>query len=131
MVEVMDYSPNMFKTVQSLLLSQNYVGFDAITPEGLPKCGFVARCDSGPIAVGFLRMVEGGYAQLDTLVSNAEMSSGLRHEGISMVVTELIERAKQLKLKGIIAFTEDHGVLARAAHLGFKLVPQTIISLPL
>lgn len=121
----------MFELVQGLLLSQEYQGFDDITPEALPLCGYLATDSATVVAVGFLRIVEGGYAQLDTLVTNGDLSSDMRHEGVAMVVNSLIERAKDLKLKGILAFTQDQGVLLRAAALGFKLVPQTIIALPL
>ena len=131
MVEITAYSPSMFELAQGLMLSQKYVGFDVITPEGLPKCGFIAHDSATLLAMGFLRIVEGGYAQIDTLVSNGDLSSAMRHEGISMVVNALIEQAKVLKLKGIIAFSEDTGVLSRAEALGFKTIPQTIIVLSL
>lgn len=121
----------MFETVQGLLLSQQYPAFDLITPEGLPQYGYLASDSATPIAVGFLRMVEGGYAQLDTLVSNKDLSSDMRHEGITEVVDALMRKAKELKLKGILAFSNDLGVLARATVLGFKIIPQTIIAMPL
>lgn len=85
-----------------------------------------------PIAAGFLRRVEGGYAQIDTLVSNPYFGSKIRHEGIDKVVKSLIEDAKNLKLLGIIAFTSDNGVLSRASDMGFfTLDDQKLIGLRL
>lgn len=84
-----------------------------------------------PIAAGFLRRVEGGYAQMDTLVSNMHFGSIVRHEGITKVVNNLIEDAKVLKLEGVIAFTSDSGILKRAKELGFYALDQSLIALPL
>ncbi len=97
----------------------------------LPKVGYIAFMGDHPIAAGFLRRVEGGYAQLDTLVSNAQFGSQIRHEGIKKVVDSLIDEAKVLKLAGIIAFTADVGTLSRAEAIGFHVVKQSIIALRL
>lgn len=75
-----------------------------------------------PIAAGFLRRVEGGYAQLDTLTSNKHLGSIVRHQGITRVVDTLIQDAKDLRLQGIIAFTSDYSVKTRAEGLGFQVL---------
>ena len=131
MVDISPYTASDYRTLQALLMSQDYKGFDDITAESLPKIGFMASIDGTPVAVGFLRRLEGGYAQLDTLVSNGNLSSELRHEGVSALVDSLIQAAKDLKLKGIVAHTQDQGVLKRALSLGFRVVQQAIIALPL
>ncbi len=98
----------------------------------LPKIGYIALMNNQPIAAGFLRKVEGNIvAQLDCLTSNPYFGSQIRHEGISKVVDRLIEDAKDMKLQGIIAFTRDNGILARAKAIGFNVVSSTIISLTL
>ncbi len=84
-----------------------------------------------PIAAGFLRRVEGGYAQIDTLTSNKHFGSIVRHEGIKLVVDSLISDAKTLKLHGILAFSTDDGILNRAEQLGFKSQPHSLICLKL
>jgi hypothetical protein len=115
----------MFDTLQALHFTHN------VTVTEVPALGFVAYDSATPIAAGFLRMVEGGYAQIDTLVSSASLSSEMRHEGVSKVVDALIQAARDLGLKGVYAHTSDEGVVKRAAALGFKHVPQMIIALPL
>lgn len=114
-----------------MLESQKHPDTTNIINSYLPKIGFIAFLGKHPIAAGFLRRVEGGYAQLDGLTSNAHFGSKIRHEGIKSVVTALIEEAKDLKLHGIIATTNDLGVLERAKSIGFHVVPHTIIALPL
>jgi hypothetical protein len=114
-----------------MLKSQNYEGISDITISSIPKIGYIALLGQQPIACGFLRRMEGNYAQLDGLTSNARFGSKIRHEGIKLVVEALIQEAKDLKLHGIIATTKDQGILDRAKSIGFNVVPQTIISLKL
>lgn len=95
----------------------------------LPKIGYMALMNGHPIAAGFLRRVEGGYAQIDTLTSNKQFGSIVRHEGIKLIVDTLVNDAKDLKLKGIIAFTKDAGIIKRAEDIGFHVVEQSLIAL--
>jgi len=113
-----------------MLEDQKYPDWHTITMQNLPKIGYIALLNNQPIAAGFLRKVEGNIvAQLDGLTSNPYFGSQIRHEGISKVVDRLITDAKDMKLKGIIAFTHDNGVLARAKAIGFNTINSTIITL--
>lgn len=107
------------------------MGISDVNMKTLPKIGYIALVNNRPVAAGFLRRVEGGYAQLDGLTSNPYYGSLVRHKGIEIVVDHLISAARQLKLNGIIAFTADNGVLSRAAGLGFTTVDQSLIALRL
>lgn len=111
--------------------SQKFLDVNVIEYKTLPKIGYIAYAGKMPIAAGFLRRVEPCFAQIDTLVSNAYCGSILRNEAIEKVVDSLLMEAKRLKLKGIIAHTQDKGTLLRAEALGFRIVPQTIIALSL
>ncbi len=97
----------------------------------LPKIGYITLMNKQPIAAGFLRRVEGGFGQMDTLVSNPYFGSQIRHIGINKVVDLLIDEAKTLKLHGVIGFTPDAGILKRAIDRGFHTVEQVFIALPL
>lgn len=113
-----------------MLESRQYMSLSEINMKTLPKLGYIALLNGKqPVAAGFLRRVEGGYAQLDGLTSNPYFGSQIRHEGIKLVVDHLIDAAKQLKINGIMAFTADKGVLDRAAGLGFVKVEQQLIAL--
>lgn len=132
MVDIVPYTPEMLPTLLSMLQSQKYLGMADINNETLPAIGFIANIDNVPTAAGFLRRVEGGFAQLDTLMSNAEQSSELRHDGISQCVDSLIEEAKKLKLHGILATSKDESTIMRAISIGFHVVEdQKLIALPL
>jgi hypothetical protein len=130
----MNITPFKFKHFNQLidmLESNNYPNIETIQMKTLPKHGYIALLGSQPVAAGFLRRVEPTFAQIDTLVSNRFMGAQNRHEGISKVVENLLEDAKRLQLTGVIAHTNDEGVLKRAAELGFHIIPQTIIGLKL
>lgn len=101
------------------------------TPETLPQIGYIATEGANVVAIGFLRRVEGNMALLDTLVTNAECSSEMRHIGISAVVDALISMAKQLELRYFMAFTVDDGIIKRAFDLGFVITNQRLIVLHL
>ncbi len=118
-------------TLHDLLNSNNYIGISDVNMKTLPKIGYIALLGGHPIAAGFLRRVEGGYAQLDTLTSNKMFGSLIRHQGIELVVNHLIQDAKDLRLKGIIAFTTDDGILERADQRGFTTLTHSVIALKL
>lgn len=117
--------------LHELLTSNLYEGICHIDMKTLPKIGYIVLLGKVPIAAGFLRRLEPCFAQIDTLASNAYLGSIIRHQGITMVVDELITHAKALNLKGIVSHTNNPGVLKRAEILGFHVVSETIIALPL
>lgn len=119
--------------IRDMHLSRNYDSMHSITMEELPKIGFISYSNSEYqyVAAGFLRMVEGGYAQIDSLVSNEKLSPELRHEGLKLVVDSLIETAKSLKLKGIYALTLHSDILERAVVTGFRVLDHKVITLSL
>jgi hypothetical protein len=118
-------------TLHELLKSNDYLHMSTVTMKTLPKIGYIALLGNHPIAAGFLRRVEGGYAQIDTLTSNKAFGSLIRHQGIKLVVENLLQDAKDLNLHGIIAFSVDDGILDRAETLGFKTLPHSLIALNL
>ena len=131
----MNLHPFKFKHLQQLIdmhKSNSYMDIASLQMKTLPKIGYIATTDTGaPVAAGFLRRVEPSFAQIDTLVSNAYLGSIARHEGISLIVDELLADAKRLKLEGIICLTSDTGVLSRAKAKGFHIVNQTVIAVKL
>lgn len=131
---MVNITPFKFKHMPLLIdmhESQKYNDIKSIEYKTLPKIGYIATLGGQPIAAAFLRRVEPCYAQIDTLVSNAYAGAILRNDGIAKIIDQLISDAKRLKLKGIIAHTHDKQTLERAHALGFIIVPQTIIALPL
>lgn len=117
--------------LHEILESQSYPDTQNIEYRTLPKIGYIAILGKQPISAGFLRRLEPCYAQIDTLCSNKNFGSLLRHEAINLVVNELLIDAKQLKLEGILAMTSDEGVIARGKSLGFHELNQTVLALSL
>ena len=111
--------------------SNNYEGVTHINMKTLPKIGFIVFLDKTPIAAGFLRRLEPCFGQIDTLVSNRYLGSIVRHQGVTAIVDALINEAKVLKLQGIICHTSSQDVIKRAKDIGFHIVNQQIIALPL
>jgi len=128
-IQIVPFRFKYLKALHDILDSNQYLNMSDVNMKTLPKIGYIALRNNYPVAAGFLRRVEGGYAQLDTLTSNALFGSQIRHEGILKVVDALLDEAKVLKLRGIIAFTHDKGILKRAESLGFKEFSHTLIGL--
>jgi hypothetical protein len=131
MIEVTEFQLDFIDIVKGMHLSQNSPSAFTLHPDTLPKIGYIASDSALHIAAGFLRIVEGGYAQIDSLVSNADAPAEMRNKGINLVVDSLINKAKELKLKGIISFTSDKSVVLRAVDIGFHVSNQVVIVLPL
>lgn len=130
-ISIVPFKFKYLSNLHDLLNSNDFLNVPKVNMKTLPKIGYIAFLNKQPIAAGFLRRVEGGYAQMDTLTSNKHFGSKIRHLGITKVVDALISDAKDLKLHGILAFTQDHGTLMRAEAIGFRKVEQTLIALPL
>lgn len=129
MIQISPYSKNDLDSIYALHLSNNMDNFDIC--DSLPEIGYIATEGAIVVAAGFLRKVEGGYAQIDTLVSNKDMPADMRHEALAKVVETLVTTAKSLKIKGIISYTQDKSVVMRAVATGFNVTPNVVIALKL
>jgi hypothetical protein len=94
-----------------------------------PKLGLVVQYEGKPIAMGFLRMVEGNYAQLDGMTTNPEASPELRNRANDVLTQNLLDTAKRLKIKKIIAFTLDENTLMRSFRHGFVKLSHSLIAI--
>lgn len=130
-ISIVPFRYKLLPALLTMLNDQKYMEISTVTMKTLPKCGFMALYNGHPIAAGFLRRVEGGYAQLDGLTSNPYFGSKIRHEGIDLVVDTLLKEAKDLGLKGIIAFTKEPSIVSRAKEKGFQVVEQILITRPI
>lgn len=89
-----------------------------------PKIGFIAFINGVETAIGFLRMVEGRYAQLDGLITNPSVPGLHRSKAIDIVVSKLLVTAKDLKLRGIISYSADPNTIERSKRHGFTVLDQ-------
>ncbi len=100
-----------------------------IQPEDeVPQVGYVVYDDEGePAAMAFLRMVEGGFAQLDGLITNPEKAPAVRNSAVDLAVSNIVTEAKRMKLKRLIAFSADANTLVRSERHGFAKLLHTAI----
>ncbi len=97
----------------------------------LPKNGLVAYMGDTPVAAGFLRLVEGDSAILDSLITNATLEPMIRDKALNLLVSDLLKMAKSLGITKIIAFSSDKNTLVRAWRFGFTQQEYHVITLPL
>lgn len=102
-----------------------------IPTEDLPKIGFMATLENRPVAAAFLRRCEGNLALFDSLVTDPEAESTVRHAAIETLVKCVFDMARELKITRLIAFSTDSGTLERGQRHGFVKQPYTVISLNL
>lgn len=133
-VNITTFKPKKhFEVLLDMHLSQHSKNYDAITLETLPKIGYIvySNTEYHYVAAGFLRMVEGGFCQIDTMVTNPNLTGDIRNAGLKLLVDTLINKARELGLSGIVSYTHDNSVISRALSLGFKLVEYKVIALQL
>lgn len=97
----------------------------------LPRVGFIAFEDGEAVAAGFLRDCEGGFAFIDSLISNPKCSPVLRDAAVQMVNAALIGKAKGLGYTQLVAFIEDSNTITRAKAFGFVETSQRLFALKL
>lgn len=94
----------------------------------LPQIGLIVYGDCKPMCAGFVRFLEPCFGQIDSLVSNADLSSETRHKALDYLVNRLIHASKEKGLKGLVCHTKDEGILKRAESIGFHVVNEKIIA---
>lgn len=128
-METIPYNPELHKSYIRNWLEIRGLRISMI--EELPKTGYITSGALGPIAAGFIRMVEGGFGILDSLITNPQATPQDRDAAIDLVVENLILKAKELKLSALIATTSDNHTLLRSSKHGFVQLPHTAICLDL
>lgn len=94
---------------------------DTYIPEAseFPAIGYITYLEDVPVAVAFLRKVEGGFAQLDGLCTNPAVESTIRDKALDIVVTTILLAARDHGFKNVIAFTKDKNTRLRSQKHGF------------
>lgn len=97
----------------------------------LPQFGYIVYHQSMPIAVAFLRQIEGDMGMFEGLCSNPEAEPQLRSDAIDALIGQLIETARGIGIKAVISWTKDKNTLERSMRHGFKEDLSTMITLDL
>lgn len=99
------------------------------TKEETPEIGYLALKGGIVVATAFLRRCEGGYAQIDGLTSNQHCPSQDRHVALNKVIQKCIEKAKELEIKQLFAFSMDSSTIERSIKMGFVKLPHTLLGI--
>jgi len=94
----------------------------------LPETGFAVFDQQFMVAAGFLRRVEGGLGLIDSYVSDPGFDGKMRHEALNLITTALIEEAKKLELRGIVAFSRDQNTICRSLDHGFQAQGHVVVT---
>lgn len=127
-ISITPFRYKYLQALKNLLESNGSPDAETVSMKNLPKTGYIAMMGGYPVAAGFLRRVEGGYGQIDTLTTNKTYGAIVRHAGILKVVESLLEDANTLKLQGIIAITTEPTVIERSKAYGFKTLTHVVIA---
>lgn len=125
MVDLHVYKPEYLPILKEILETQKH---HEILLEHLPRHGYVAVVLGQPVAAGFLRLVEGRMAQIDSLMTNATLPGETRNTALVKLIDQLMSDAKDMGLIGVYAHTKAKDIIKRAKSLGFRIVKQTIIA---
>jgi hypothetical protein len=82
----------------------------------LPKNGYVVPM----VCAGFLFLTDTPLGMIDCYVANPDLSKELRDTCLNAVTEDLIERAKELKLKVLMCSSNISAIKKRAELHGFK-----------
>lgn len=130
-MELLQYNPQLLPIICRLHKRNKCPYTDSIVLASMPKHGYIAIEHGRCLAAGFIRLIEGGYCQIDTLVSNPNARPGERNRALKTVVDRLIQDAKGMGIKGIVSWTDSHDVVRRAVSIGFRVKPTIALTLQL
>ncbi len=96
--------------------------------QSLPETGYIVFQDNFPVAAGFLRRVEGGFGQVDSYITDPSVPGKQRDQALDLITDALIKRAKELELRGIVAFSVDQNTISRSLRHGFAALGHVVIT---
>lgn len=98
-----------------------------VTRLALPEIGYIAWEHSKPIGAAFLRRCEGGLGIVDSLISNPDSSSELRHIALDALINRIVEISPKHKVTMLLGYTKDSSTLLRSTRLGFAQSPFAVV----
>lgn len=97
----------------------------------VPKIGAIAYCGDMPVAIAFVREVEGKMALWDGLITNIDADAFKRNKALDEILIFIIRRVKDLGINQILSWSVDSHTIERVQKLGFKLVNTRLLTLQL
>lgn len=97
----------------------------------LPEIGYIAFHYQIPIAVGFIRRIEGDYVMLDSYLTDPNAKPEDRDNALDSITNKLINHCRNHNVNKILAFSLDDNTTKRALKHGFALHAHVFTSLSL
>jgi hypothetical protein len=94
-----------------------------IPKDAVPKLTFIVP----GVAIASIRLIEGGAAFMDNLVTNPHASSSTRHNALNALYSHIKLKTEQLNIKRLFGMTVDAGSHSRAIEQGFKPMPHACL----
>jgi len=107
------------------LLDKRKMDRQSLSP--VPRFGAIVTVNDEPVAIGFIRVAEGGVGLWDGLITDPDFAPNVRHEALDELTIYLVRRVKDAGIRKIIAWTEDAHTLERAKKIGFRSNPATLM----
>ncbi len=95
----------------------------------LPKLGLMVSYCNAPVAVAFLRVVEGGKGMIDGFIADPSCDHKVRTLCLDQLILDLIKLAMYNDMSGLFGLTTNKRVVERARRLGFRLMPHKLVSM--
>lgn len=122
-MRIREWSISDIDHINNWLLGRDLAPID---PEDLPPRGWIVIDGRRPVGAVFLRLCEGGYGIMDSMINDPEQSPEKRHLINDRLFARIRTFAVQNELKGIFGTTLDKGTLERALRHNFIPSPQTL-----
>lgn len=97
----------------------------------IPEFGLVVSDSGNPIAIGFLRHIEGNGAFLDSFITNPREGAVIRDKALDFLTDKLIEEAKDMGWRFLMAYTVEERIIERAIKHGLNKMTHTLLSMKL
>lgn len=98
-----------------------------VTASELPGHTFCVVVRDEIVAIAGLRLMEGDICFIDSMASNQNFESTIRHEALDMLTNQLLDIAKSLNFKKVFATTKEDCIIKRAERHGFTVSKQKVI----
>lgn len=99
--------------------------------DDLPGCGLIAYDKGKPVALGFVRRIEGTYVMLDSYITDPGIESSIRNRALDHITHKLIQWAHSHGVTKVLAFSTDENTISRAYRHGFGYLPHVFTALNL
>lgn len=105
-----------FKTVNKWRVKR---GLTQVSLSEMPSVGIIAKESYKAIAMGFIRQCEGRVGILDSIITDPDATSELRHEALDQIFNQVQELAKAMGLLMLMGTSVDAGTIERSKKVGF------------